>query len=140
MGDAFEKKINSITEEEAFSRPLPNLHSPAELIAHLTAWRKDAILKISQGTGKITDSSPENWPSNEELKNTGWRELIQNYLDSLTDLIRLLNDKDDSFLEQQYYDQDYQAQYHYAFLINGLLHHDLYHLGQLGMVIKLIRQ
>ena len=27
-----------------------------------------------------------------------------------------------------------------TFAINGLLHHDLYHLGQLGIVIKLLRE
>lgn len=140
MGDTFDKKISSITKEEAFVRPLPNLHSPAELIAHLAAWRKDAVLKIRDGKGKLTDDSDQNWPGNDELKKIGWSKLIQNYQDSLTELIGLLQDKEDSFLEEQYEDQDFKGKYHYSFVINGLLHHDLYHLGQLGIVIKLIKE
>ncbi len=140
MGDTFDKKINSITEKEAFIRPLPNLHSPAELIAHLTAWRRDAILKIRDGTGQLTDDSEQNWLGNDHLKKIRWSHLVWEYQDSLVELIELLRDKKDSFLEEQYQDQDYQGTYPYAFAINGLLHHDLYHLGQLGIVIKLIKE
>ncbi len=53
MGDTFDRKINSITEKEAFIQPLPGLHSPAQLIARLTAWRRDAILKIINGKGQL---------------------------------------------------------------------------------------
>ena len=140
MGDTFDKKINSITEEEAFIRPLPNLHSPAELIAHLTAWRNDAVLKINTGKGKLIGDSDQNWPGNDELKKIGWSNLIANYQDSLAVLVDLLRDNDDSFLDQPYEDQDFKGKYHYSFVINGLLHHDLYHLGQLGIVIKLIKE
>jgi hypothetical protein len=140
MGDTFDKKISSITEKEAFTRPLPNLHSPAELISHLTAWRKDTLLKIRDGKGQLTDNSDHNWPGNDELKKIGWSQIIQNYRDSLIELVGLLRDKEDSFLDELYEDQDYKGKYAYSFVINGLLHHDLYHLGQLGIVIKLIKE
>lgn len=140
MGDTFQKKIDSITEEEAFLRPLPTLHSVAELMAHLTAWREDAILKITNGKGRLTDDSEKNWPDNNALKKIGWNKLIQDYQDSLSDLIDLLRDKEDPFLAKQYYDQDFKGQYDYSFVINGMLHHDLYHLGQMGIVIKLIKE
>lgn len=140
MGDTLQKKLNSITSDEAFIRPLPNLHSPAELIAHLTAWRKDAILKIKEGKGQLLDSSPMNWMPNAELRAMGWKQVIQEYEKSLNGLIDLLQSKSDSFLEEQYEDQDYKGIYSYSFLINGILHHDLYHLGQLGIIIKLIKE
>ena len=43
MGDSFEKKLNSITKEEAFIQLNGNVHSVAQLIAHLSAWKEDAI-------------------------------------------------------------------------------------------------
>ena len=140
MGDNFQKKIQSISSDDAFKRPLPNLHSPAELIAHLTVWRKDAILKIKEGKGQLLDSDPANWMSNSELMKIGWRQLIQEYEESLLAIVDLLQNKSDSFLEEKYEDQDFQGVYNYSFLINGILHHDLYHLGQLGIVIKLIKE
>ena len=140
MGDTFKKKINSITEEEAFTRPLPTLHSVAELIAHLTAWKKDAILKIKNGKGRLTVDNGGNWPGNEELRQVGWDKLIKDFEESQSDIISLLQDKDDSFLQEQYVDQDFNGKFNYSFAIEGILHHDLYHLGQMGIVIKLIKE
>ena len=136
MGDTFQYKFNTITEHEAFIRPLPSVHSVAELVAHLTAWRRDAILKIKSGQGVLTDQDAENWPDIETLKKIGWAQLVQDYKESLTALAQLLKVKDDAFLQTKYQDQDYGGPYPFAFLINGLLHHDLYHLGQIGLVIK----
>ena len=140
MGDTFRKKIDSITNEEAFMRPLPTLHSVAELIAHLTAWKKDALLKIMNGKGQLTDDDEANWPSNEVLKKIGWNKLIKDYENSHSDIISLLQGKDDSFLRDQYEDQDFKGKFNYLFVIDGILHHDLYHLGQIGIVIKLIKE
>ncbi|MGB3588042.1 MAG: hypothetical protein WBA23_15950, partial [Tunicatimonas sp.] len=53
MGASFAKKLNMVSEKEAFVRPVPNLHSVAEIISHLTAWRKDIILKIEVGKGAL---------------------------------------------------------------------------------------
>jgi hypothetical protein len=140
IGETFEKKINSITEEEAFIRPYPTLHCPAELIAHLTAWRVDAIKKIVNGNGQLLDAQQENWPKMADLQRLGWIQLLKEYDDSLQTIINLLSERNDDFLYQQYYDQDFKGQFSYSFAINGILQHDVYHLGQLGMVIKLIKE
>lgn len=140
MGSTFKKKLDSISAEEAFIRPLPNLHSVAELIAHLTAWKKDALLKIKNGKGILTDGDEDNWPSNKTLKDMGWENLMEEYKRSHLDLIDMLRNKEDSFLEETYEDQDFKNTFHYSFAIDGILHHDLYHLGQIGIVIKLIRE
>lgn len=51
-------------------------------------------------------------------------------------VLQVLEGKDDTFLEKTYYDQDFKGEYPYSFVLNGLMHHDLYHLGQLGMVVR----
>lgn len=139
MGDNFDKKINSVSEEEVFTRPLPNMHSVAELVAHLTAWSDDTVLKIKKGTGQLRDDNEQNWPDNDSLKKIGWSPIIHNYHESLFQVIDLLKDKEDSFLKEKYYDQDFQGKFEYSFAIDGLLHHHIYHLGQMGIVIKLVK-
>lgn len=140
MGDNFEKKINSITEQEAFTKPSTTMHSVAELIAHLTAWSNDTILKIRNGIGQLRDSDERNWPDNNNLKKLGWNTIVQDYQKSLCEVIDLLKDKEDSFLKEKYYDQDFKGEYDYTFAIDGILHHNIYHLGQIGIVIKLIKE
>ena len=140
MGDNFERKINSITEKEAFTKPSLTMHSVAELIAHLTAWNKDTMLKIRDGMGQLRDNDDQNWSDNDQLKKIGWNTIIQDYRKSLSEVIDLLRDKDDSFLKEKYYDQDFKGKFDYSFAVDGMLHHHIYHLGQMGIIIKLIKE
>jgi hypothetical protein len=139
MGDNFETKINAITEDEAFVKPLPTMHSVAELIAHLTAWNNDAILKINTGTGRLRESDAGNWPDNERLKELGLKDILRRYNDSVNQIVMLLKTKDDLFLKKRYVDQDFGQEFDVAFVIEGVLQHCIYHLGQIGIVIKLIK-
>jgi uncharacterized damage-inducible protein DinB len=140
VGETFDKKLAAITAKEAFKRPLPNIHSIAELMAHLTSWRKDIILKIKTGKGSLTTDSHENWPPNPELESIGWEKLLEEYHNSLSEVIVLLQSKDDEFLDELYYDTDFKGSYPYSFAVEGMLHHDIYHLGQIGLVIKLLKE
>ena len=140
IGTNFERKLNSIDEEVAFIRPIDNLHSIAEIIAHLTTWRKETMLKIKIGKGSITDDCEENWLPNEKLKKIGWDKIKAGYDKSLRDIIELLSTKNDDFLKEKYFDTDFKNYFEYQFVINGMLHHDIYHLGQLGIIIKFLKQ
>ena len=140
MGDNFDKKINSITEREAFTKPLPSLHCVAEIVAHLTAWTEDLILKIKYGKGQLRDYDRQNWPDHDQLKNLGWNELMGKYQNSLAEVIGLLKEKDDHFLSEKYFDQDFKDEFDYSFAINGILQHTIYHLGQIGIIIKLVKE
>lgn len=140
MGTNFNEKLNLINEDEAFIRPIPHLHSVAEIISHLTVWRKDAILKITTAKGSMTDDCEENWLPNNKLKQTGWNKIISDHRQSLSELTELLQTKEDDFLYEKYYDTDFKSNYEYKFVIFGMLHHDIYHLGQLGIIIKFLKQ
>ena len=140
VGATYNSKLKKINEENAFIRPIPDLHSIAEIISHLTTWQKETILKIQTGTGRLTDDSEENWYSNEALKAKTWATIWKEYQTSLSALIALLKTKEDSFLQEQYYDADFKGDYPYSFVINGMLHHNLYHLGQIGIIIKYLKK
>ncbi|MEB3345136.1 DinB family protein [Aquimarina gracilis] len=140
IGSSYDSKLNGIDDNLVFVRPIKNLHSIAEIISHLTLWRNEAILKIKTGKGSKTDDCEENWLTNEKLKAKGWDKIKSEYDNTLTELITLLKRKDDSFLKKEYYDTDFKGNYEYRFLLNGMLHHDIYHLGQLGIITKYLNQ
>ena len=136
MGANFSSRLETITDKEAFIQPVGSMHSIAELLSHLTAWRKDAVLKIKTGAGKLTENQKENWLPLNELVQLGWTKVKSDYERSLTEVFNVLETKDDSFLDETYHDTDYKGEYTFRFLVQGLLHHDIYHLGQLGITIK----
>lgn len=136
IGTNFNKKINLLNSSEFFSQEKLSNHSVAEIISHLTCWRRECILKIKTGKGSIKDDNILNWLTNKELKLLGKNRVLSDYNNSLKEIIELLHDKDDSFLEELYFDTDFDKNFNYTFLIDGMIHHDLYHLGQLGIIIK----
>ena len=132
--DNLENKIEPISETQAFERPIPEIHSVAELIAHILVWRIHAIKLLQGQKSDLSVESPENWRSNEELKKIGWKRLKADLGESQAGLIAFLTDKDDDYLENN----EYKPNHNFKYLIEGIIHHDLYHLGQIGITIKLL--
>lgn len=135
-GDAYSSKIDSLTEHEAFRRPVPGVHTVAELLSHVLAWRRDSMAKISGiGPSPLGMDSYEDWIPNEDLMEKGWEHLKQEFYASVNTLCELLAERDDSFLLGRPKGDERS----YGFILDGLINHDIYHLGQIGMVLKLIR-
>lgn len=139
IGCNMQQTLAKLSAEEAFTQPAPGLKSAAELLAHLTLWRTETALKIATGTGSKTDACEENWPSLSTLRAQGWPSILASYNNSLSKIIELLETKNDAFLDEQYYDTDFKGNFPYRFVLSGMLHHDLYHLGQLALTIKYLR-
>ena len=139
-GTSYNKRLSQLNENKLFVRPLPSVHSIAEIIAHIISWRKDTILKIKSGRGELNDSNPNNWRLNDDLKSSGWEKIREEDNNTLLELFQLLQDKDDTFLNELYYDPEFKGNYPYSFVLEGMLHHDIYHLGQIGLVIKLLKE
>lgn len=79
LDENFKKKIENIREDKVFERPLPELHSIAELISHVLVWRTECIRKLKGMHANLTVDSPENWKTNEQLKAIGWLNLKKEF-------------------------------------------------------------
>lgn len=134
LDETFTKKLSEIKEQDVFTRPIPELHSVAELISHLHEWRLETISRLNGNKQGFAENDPRNWRTNDELKAEGWEQLKKNFYDSQQQLIDFLTEKDDEYLEQQYPHYTYTNKY----LVQGMVHHDAYHLGQMGLTIKML--
>jgi uncharacterized damage-inducible protein DinB len=131
----FKDKIDELSDFEALTKPIPQVHSVAEHISHMLEWRKECMLRF-KGLRTELMNSPDDWKANTELSKIGWTELKNAFYNSQSELIRLTESQDDTYLETKFLDTDYN--FHY--LIEGIIHHDLYHLGQIGVTIKLLKK
>ena len=140
IGPSMQKHLSKVGENRYFIQPLPELHSIAQLVNHLTVWRKATLTKIETGSAPSIDASNENWLSNDVLKKIGWETLKHEYDTSLKELIEILSKKKDAFLNETYYDPDFKDHYPYKWLLHGMVQHDAYHLGQIGITCKFINK
>lgn len=140
FGQSYKVKLQDLSKEHRFTRPYPTIHAVAEILAHSTAWRMDAILKIQTGKGELTEASRDDWQELEKLKEKGWGSIMSEYHSSVEGLLELLKLKDDDFLESHYHDPEFAGDFPYSFAIYGILQHDIYHLGQMGLVVKMLKE
>ena len=138
IGSNFSKKIKLLSERDFFRRPMEHMHSVAEIISHLTTWREETLVKLQKGTGSLKDDDPSNWKDPATLKAIGQSTIMEEYDQSLSGILSFLEGKSDDFLQKSYFDGDFKGEYTYAWLLQGMLHHDIYHLGQIGYIIKFL--
>ena len=129
----YKEKIGSISDAEAFATPMPRVHSVAEHISHVLEWRKECLLRFKGQRTELMNSA-DDWKDNVTLSEIGWTNLKNLFYESTITLINALEKKDDTYLETRFLDTEYN--FHY--LIEGIIQHDLYHLGQIGITIKLL--
>jgi len=134
IDETFSKKLTGLSEEQAFTRPHPSVHSVAEIVSHLLEWRISILSILQGGARTITIDSPSNWKSNDTLRKEGWTILKERFYKSQQDIIAFLSRQQDDYLLQE----DKKENHSYLYYVEGLVHHDMYHLGQIGLVIKML--
>ena len=105
-------------------------HSLIEIVEHMTAWRRFAVEKLRGNTTYDVDAAA-NFPKvdpNEE----SWLITLHQFEDSQLQLLEQLEQTDDSRLEQVVEGRNYS----YYVMLHGLIHHDVYHLGQIVLLRK----
>jgi uncharacterized damage-inducible protein DinB len=129
FGDAYMEKLADVTEKEAFTPPVQGIHTIAELVSHVIYWRSVIITGIYPSM-----DSPENWPSLDTLKAKGWTNLLKDFAESQNKLIAVLKNA-----KPEYFKEEYKPGRTMDYLVEGIMQHDIYHLGQLALVKKMIR-
>ncbi|MGE5811026.1 MAG: DinB family protein [Ignavibacteria bacterium] len=133
LDENFLKKFKMLDEEKAFIQPASGKHSAAEILWHCIYWRR-VVLKRMQGDfefGERTEKE-QNFLPLENLKEKGWKYLLSEFENIQTLLTNFLKTKDDNFLEEIC-----KPGYNIRYLIEGIISHDAYHLGQIGFVITI---
>lgn len=134
FGESIEAKLQGVTNKNAFIQPHEGVHSIGELVAHMTYWRLPLVKYLSGDTAyKGSMESEDNWPSLDRLSKKGWSKVYKEFVDTQEKIMSLLAEQDNKLLKKKYSDK-----YTFGQLIQGIVEHDIYHLGQIAITKKLI--
>lgn len=120
------KEILSKISENQQDAKIGNGHSIIEIILHMNAWR-NFVIQILLGNDSYQVTDELNFPQGQNLK-----EAIRILDKSQEELIATIA----KFDEQNLHQEVPKRKYSYHKLLHGIIHHDLYHLGQIVMIIK----
>ena len=104
------------------------------LLLHILAWRT-YLLRQLQGEADydIETNSVVDWPAYQNEGAAFWPRAVTSLKENQQHLLTLIR----SFSEEQLMETVPHRRFSFAFLINGLIQHDVYHLGQIALLKKL---
>jgi len=124
-GPAVKEVLANLKPEHANLR-VGTSHSIEELIRHMAAWRGFVAKKL-EGDEKFDLTDEQNFPAARNLS-----EAIQLLEQSQHNLIKVLEKTPDDLLDQRVPGRPYK----FFTMLHGIIHHDLYHAGQIMLILK----
>jgi len=122
--------------EEPWVHEQPNgQHSIVELIAHIINWRQFAISRLRNDENKLHYFEENDWQKIDRNHKNVWSEKLHQLHHLQTEFMALLNQQNDALLDEPVPERSYT----YRKLLQGVLQHDIYHLGQVAYIIKLLK-
>jgi uncharacterized damage-inducible protein DinB len=119
--------LDGISEEHARAHPLPNAHSILELTAHMTTWMNAVAARLGGETRELTPE--EDWRDITQLTWPAAITEMENAQSHLSDVIARLTPDD---LDKKVAGRKYTI----YVMLHGMIQHNLYHAGQIGLLKK----
>lgn len=119
--------LDEISEERARAHPLPNAHSILELTAHMTTWMNAVAARLGGDTRELTPD--EDWRDVSQLTWSAAITEMENAQSHLSDVIARLTPDD---LDKKVAGRKYTI----YVMLHGVIQHNLYHAGQIGLLKK----
>jgi uncharacterized damage-inducible protein DinB len=125
---SFVKLIEGMTSKEASNRPLPTRHTIWEIVDHCTYWMNFTTNAIKKGRA-LEIVEKENWPEMGKTESE-WNNTISRLKTANSELVQTLVDFKSTQLDEKFDG----ASYTYRMMLHGISDHNLYHMGQIGIL------
>lgn len=130
-GTSLMKKIKETDLNTVNKKPATSSNSIAMIIQHILNWRVFAIEKLKGNYEfDIQLNTKDDWEEIVIANEEEWLELLRKLQATQNELLRILKDIDDEVLSATTPGRTYNLGY----LIEGIIQHDIYHLGQIAVI------
>ncbi|MEO6404718.1 MAG: DinB family protein [Ferruginibacter sp.] len=128
------KTFQSINAKQASQKLFTGGNSIWQIIDHLLKWRQNIYERVH---GMIVESPADNYFT--EITDTSgksWNKLLKDFAASQEQWLHFIQTADESLLEKI----DPLNEFSFYEFIQGIIQHDAYHLGQISMLAKQVKQ
>lgn len=109
-------------------------HSLIEMLYHMNTWAEFTLRRLEKDEETdLAAFEKLDWRHIDPSEHT-WEKGVAQFKVTHDLIIELLETKNDEFLNG---DVDYR-EYNFRFLLNGIIQHDIYHIGQIAYLHKLL--
>jgi uncharacterized damage-inducible protein DinB len=129
------EKIRSIDYKIVNDKPIGTSHSIAEIIGHMIKWKSFAIEKLYDNEAfDIKIDSEGDWPGIVIKNESNWQNLLIKLKEKQDALIATFKNKNSKDLNHKAKGRTYDLHT----LSEGIIQHDIYHLGQITILHKIL--
>ena len=126
--------LEEVDAKKVYTKPNNTEHSLIELLYHMITWADYTLKRIEKDkTNELAAAEELDWRIINPKVHT-WKKGLAEFKTIHKKIITLLNKKDDDFLLEIV---DYRK-YNFRFLLNGMIEHNIYHLGQIAYLKKML--
>lgn len=126
--------LREVDPSIAYKKPTSGSHSLIELLYHMITWAEFTLKRIEKDDNlDLAAFEKIDWRMIDPAVHN-WDEALAAYIAAHQQIIAQLQTKNDDFLNEIV---DYRN-YNFRFLLNGLIQHNIYHLGQIAYLQKQI--
>jgi len=135
-GDPIYKILDRVTFDSAYEKPIPTAHNVAEILLHMLSWTEEVMDRMNGMTASTPSSG--DWPEPDAPDEQKWQLWIEDIKLVNVNLIKIMRD----FPEEQWNDKIDDKRggepTSYEALIHGFFHHQIYHAGQIALLVKMV--
>ena len=135
FGRAVYEILGEVDESKANTKPNGTDHSMLVLLWHMNTWAEFVLGSLeNRSADEMKAIEANDWREIDPKTHT-WKKGIEQLKETHNKIIELLKQKpDDSFLS----DIVPIRKFNFRFMLNGLVQHNIYHLGQVAYVKKML--
>lgn len=135
FGRAVYEILGEADESKVHTKPNGTEHSMIDLLWHMNTWAEFALGSLENRTTEEMKAIEANdWRKIDPKKHT-WKKGLEQLKETHNKIIEILKQKtDDSFLG----DIVPLRKFNFRYMLNGLIQHNIYHLGQVAYVKKML--
>ena len=133
FGRNIQVNLKEINEDIASQKP-NGQHSILELLYHMINWRLFTINRLEKSSATVKSFEENDWQVLDHHDKSLWQKGIEQLNDTQQRLLNLINTMKDEDLQSPVHERDYENRT----LINGIIQHDIYHLGQIAYIKKML--
>lgn len=125
--------LQEVDSKKALRKPDSSSHSMIELLYHLITWADFTLKRMEEDrVHDLAYSEALDWRAIDPAVHT-WKDGVASFKAINTRMMKILKTKDDAWLSTKV---DYRK-YDFRFLLEGILDHHIYHIGQIAYLHKM---
>ncbi len=130
-GPALLEILSAVSASQARARPIQSAHSIWEIVLHLVTWTDIARCQLEE-SGYVDPPESLDWPSIDDPSTAAWAAAKAHLGASTLRLRDAILRLDDQHLDERVCGRDFSIHT----MLHGVIQHNLYHLGQILMLLK----